>query len=401
MSRSRRWVAAGVVTLVAAAGAVVGVTAASGGSAAKKPIVIGVAMDFTSNMSPFDTPAYYAAQLEAAKINRKGGLLGGRKIVFKKCDTQLKKQKECAAQLISQGAAIGMVTCDVEFAAGATQEFINKGKLAVSPCIGTDQQGPKRFGKKGVLAWTLGNPAQAEGSAMAQFAYSRGWRKAIIVKDNILAYFQNIADAFKIRWQQLGGTIVDEQSFTSFDKTIGNVISKVAPEKADVICFGTAFGELPQFVQGVRSLGNNTPIINSWGGDGNYWWPSSPKVTNYYYVTYGSIFGDDPVPAVNAEVKAVTKLNGGKLPLTGSFIPGSDTIDALAYAIQQTGSTSGAKLAAAFSKFRGLQVTSGRISYPDGWHAVIGRSYRVMQVQDNQAKFLRRIVPTKVVTLPS
>jgi branched-chain amino acid transport system substrate-binding protein len=399
MSRSKNWgLAAGIVLALGAAAFVA--TGAMGGSAKRKPIIIGVAMDFTSNMSPFDTPAYYAAQVEAAKINAKGGVLGGRKLVFKKCDTQLKKQKECAAQLISQGAAVGMVTCDVEFAAGATQEFINAGKLALSPCIGTDQQGPKRFGKKGALAYTLGNPAQSEGAAMAEYAYSRGWRKAIIVKDNLLAYFQNIADAFKVRWKQLGGTIVDEQSFTSFDKTIGNVISKVAPEKSDVICFGTAFGELPQFVAGVRSLGNSTPIINSWGGDGNYWWPSSPKVTNYYYVTYGSLFGDDPVAAVNAEVKRVTALNGGKLPLTGSFIPGSDTIDALVAAINQTHGTNGAKLARAFSKFRNLPVTSGRISYPADWHAVIGRSYRVMVVQNNKAKYVRRWVTKRIVTLP-
>jgi branched-chain amino acid transport system substrate-binding protein len=400
MSRSKRWGLAAGIVLALGAAAFVATGAMGGGAKKKKPIIIGVAMDFTSNMSPFDTPAFYAAELEAKKFNAKGGVLGGRKFVFKKCDTQLKKQKECAAQLISQGAAIGMVTCDVEGAAGATQEFINHGKLAVSPCIGTDQQGPKRFGTKGKLAWTLGNPAQSEGAAMAEYGYSKGWRKAIIVKDNALVYFQDIADAFKIRWLQLGGTIVDEQSFASFTNTIGPVITKVAGEKADVICFGTAFGELPQFVAGVRSLGNNTPIINSWGGDGNYWWPSSPKVTNYYYVTYGSIFGDDPVPAVNAEVKAVTTLNGGKLPLTGSFIPGSDTIDALAEAITETHSTSGAKLAKAFSKFRNLPVTSGRISYPDDWHAVIGRSYRVMQVQNNQAKFIKRIVTKKIVTLP-
>src|SRR6266516_3533337 len=299
MRRSRRWVPAGGLALVVAALAVVGVTAAAGGSA-KKPIIIGVAMDLSSQMSPYDTPALYIAQARAKQINAKGGVLGGRKIVFKICNTQLKKQKECAAQLIAQGAAVGMVTCDVEYAAPSTQEFINKGLLALSPCIGTDQQGPKRFGTKGRLAFTFGSPAQEEGAAMAEYSYSRGWHKAIIVKDNLLAYFKNIADAFKVRFKELGGTIVDEQEFTSFDKTINNAITKVAPEKADVICFGTAFADLPTFVAGVRSLGNNTPIINSWGGDGNYWWTSNPQVTNYYYVTYGSIYGHDPSPLVNS-----------------------------------------------------------------------------------------------------
>ena len=46
------------------------------------------------------------------------------------------------------------------------------------------------------------------------------------------------------------------------------MINKVASTDADVISFVTAFGELPQFVAGIQSAGNNTPIINSWGGDG-------------------------------------------------------------------------------------------------------------------------------------
>ena len=42
--------------------------------------------------------------------------------------------------------------------------------LAIAPCIGTDQMGPKRFGPKGKLAFSFGNVAQDEGSAMAQYA---------------------------------------------------------------------------------------------------------------------------------------------------------------------------------------------------------------------------------------
>ncbi len=147
MSRSRKGVS--VALVLAAAGVAVAIFASTTAARpqAKKPIVIGAAMDFTANMAPYDTPAFFAAQLRAKQINAKGGVLGGRKLVIKKCDHQLKKQKACAAQLIGQGAVVGMVTCDVEFAAPATQEFINHGMLTLAPCIGTDQQGPKRFGK--------------------------------------------------------------------------------------------------------------------------------------------------------------------------------------------------------------------------------------------------------------
>ena len=66
-----------------------------------------------------------------------------------------------------------------------------------------------------------------------------------------------------------------------------------------------SFGALPQIVSGLRSLGNETPILNSWAGDGTYWVTKDPEVTNYYFVTYASAFGDDPNPAVNALAKKV------------------------------------------------------------------------------------------------
>jgi len=389
MRRPGKWAAlAAALALTGAATAVVA-TVAQGGSQQQGPIIIGAAMDLTANMSPYDTPALYAAQLQVKKINAAGGV-DGRKLEIKVCNHQLKKQKACALQLIRKGAVVGMVTCDVEFAAPATQAFINSGRLALAPCIGTDQQGPKRFGPKGRLAFTLGNIAQDEGAAMAEYSYKRGWRTAIIVQDNLLAYFRNIAAAFKVRFQELGGRIVQEESFTSFSNTISNALGRVSRTRADVIAFPTAFDGLAPFVGGLRSLGNKTPIINSWGGDGNYWWPKDPQVKEYYYVTYGSLYGDDPNAAVNALVKQVTKQNKGNLPATGSFIPGADLVDALVIAIKRAnGSTSGAKLAAQFEKFKRVSVTSGRITYSKSVHGVTGRAYRVMLVNDNKARFLR------------
>jgi branched-chain amino acid transport system substrate-binding protein len=389
MRRPGKWAAlAGAMALTCGATAVAA-TGAQGSSQAKKPIIIGAAMDLTANMSPYDTPALYAVQVQAKKINAAGGI-GGRKLQVKVCDHQLKKQKECALQLIKQGAVIGMVTCDVEYAAPATQEFINKGMLALSPCIGTDQQGPKRFGPKGRLAFTLGNIAQDEAAAMAEYSMARGWKRAVIVKDNLLAYFQNVADLFKQRYEELGGQVVQEESFSSFSNNIQNAITKVAPTKADVIAFPTAFDGLAPFVGGLRSLGNSTPIINSWGGDGDYWWPKNPEVQNYYYVTYGSIYGDDPKSAVNRLVKQVTAVNKGQLPATGSFIPGADLVDALVAAITRAhGSTKGAVLANQFEKFKGFQTTSGKITYSKDLHGVTGRAYRVMFVNNNKAKFVR------------
>src|SRR4029077_4739443 len=176
------------------------------------------------------------AQIEAAKLAAKGGP----NFQIKVCNHQLKRQKSCAAQLIQAGAQIALDTCDVEYGAAATQEFLNKGLLTIAPCTTTDQMGPQRFGTKGKLAFTVGGTAQDEGSAEAEYAYSRGWREAIVVKDKALVSFRNVSDACAKRCGAPGAKMVDGGAFASGAKTIGNVISKVAPLKADVISFVTA-----------------------------------------------------------------------------------------------------------------------------------------------------------------
>ena len=383
MKKPVRWIIAVLGVLVAASTVTAAATTASGKSSAQT-IVIGAAVDLTAGMKPFDSPALAGAQIEAAKLAKRGGP----NFQIKICNHQLKKQKSCAAQLVQQGAKIALDTCDVEYGAAATQEFLNKGLLTIAPCTTTDQMGPQRFGAKGKLAFTVGGTAQDEGSADAEYAYSRGWRTAIVVKDNALVYFRNVSDAFAKRWQELGGKIVAREAFASGDKTIGNVISKVAPMKADVISFVTAFGELPQFVGGIRSAGNKTPIINSWGGDGTYWNPKSPKVTEYYVNNYASSFGDDPNKSVNSLLGALLKAK--KVPYTASFVLGAATIDLLAAALKKTGgSTNGAKLAAAFQSFRNQPTISGPVTYSAKLHSVTGRPWRIMKVQNNKETFVR------------
>jgi branched-chain amino acid transport system substrate-binding protein len=394
MKKPVRWIIAVLGVLVAASTVTAAATTASGKSSAQT-IVIGAAVDLTAGMKPFDSPALAGAQIEAAKLAKRGGP----NFQIKICNHQLKKQKSCAAQLIQQGAKIALDTCDVEYGAAATQEFLNKGLLTIAPCTTTDQMGPQRFGAKGKLAFTVGGTAQDEGSAEAEYAYSRGWRTAIVVKDNFLVYFRNVSDAFAKRFEELGGKVVAREAFTSNDKTIGNVISKVAPMKADVISFVTAFGELPQFVGGIRSAGNKTPIVNSWGGDGTYWNPKNPKVTEYYVNNYASSFGDDPNKSVNSLLGSLLKAK--KVPYTASFVLGAATIDLLAAALKKTGgTTNGAKLAAAFQRFHNQPTISGPVTYSSKLHSVTGRPWRIMKVQNNKETYLRMWKTKKVVTLP-
>jgi len=328
-------------------------------------------------------------------VNAHGGVLG-RPLVIKTCDTQGNKPaiaKACALKLIGQGANVIFTTCDVDLAAPVVQESINRGLLTVAPCIGTDQMGPKRFGPKGRLAFSFGNVAQDEGSAMAQYAWGKGWRTAALATDGVIVYFKDVVAAFKARWLQLGGKVVDQETYHSLGgNDVNNTVSRLNNVKADVVVTSTAgaFGALSTLISGMRSAGNDTPVINSWAGDGTYWLPKSPPVTNYWFVTFASVFGDDPNAAVNALAKQV---HAG----TGGFITGPAAIDGVVTAIRRAhGSTNGATLAGIMEKFRGVPTLSGKVSFSKSLHTVFGRQYRVIRIQDNKAKLVGTVV-AKVV----
>ncbi len=357
-----------------------------------EPIIIGAAMDLTGGMAPFDTAALGSAQFEAEKLNAAGGV-GGRPIEIKVIDTQLdpEQTKSAAIDLIdNQGAQVLFVTCDVDFATPAIQEALNRGVLAIAPCIGTDQMGPQRFGELGKLAFTLGNVAQDEGAGMAEFALDQGWTKAIVVKDNLIVYFQDVVDAFAQRFEEAGGEVVQREEYLNSiagaetGGTIQNVVSAVADTDADVIAISTAYDDLPAFVGGLRSLGVETPIICSWACDGTYWNPEG--LSNFYTLSYASLVGDDPVPEVNELAQALT--DAGTPPPTSSFVTGAAAIDALAAAIEQTGGTDGVTLAGVFEGFQALPTISGAVTYSPELHGVFGREYRVMQIQDGVLSFV-------------
>jgi branched-chain amino acid transport system substrate-binding protein len=396
---------AGKAVLVLTAIAVVAVAVVASGTAApqkKKTVTIGWAYDGVGAMAPFDGPALATAKTRIAQVNKLKSSPVKLKLIT--CNTQNNKPaiaKACATKLLGQGADIMMTTCDVDFAAPVVQTAINAGKLTVAACIGTDQMGPKRFGAKGRLAFSYGNVAQDEGSAMAEFAWKRGWRTASLATDTVIVYFRNVVQAFKARWQQLGGKIAAEETYQSLGGNPAswqNTVTRLNAEDADVIVTSTAaaFGAQVPILNGLRTLGNSTPFLNSWAGDGNYWYSKDPQVTNYYYVTFASAFGDDPSAAVNALAKknAAAIAKGGS---TGGFITGPAAIDGILVALKRTGgNTSGLALAAQMEKFKNVPTLSGLVSFSKQLHTVYGRAYRVIRVQNNTPKVIGT-VKAKVV----
>jgi branched-chain amino acid transport system substrate-binding protein len=364
-------------------------SSSSSGASKGKPILIGAAIDFTALMAPTDDPALYGAEIEANKINAQGGV-DGHLIKFDVANTQLKpdQTRADALNLVSKGANILWVTCDVDFSTPSIEVGLASKLLTIAPCIGTDQMGPKRFGSEGALAFSYGNVAQDEGAADAQIAIKQGWKTADVVTDKQIVYNQNVCQAFTNKFTSLGGKVISQQTWTQGDHTIANVASRVnATHPAVIQVCTTAAPDISTFVSDVRSTGNMTPMLAPWSLDGTYWMPKDPKIsTNFWTDSYTSIYGDDPSPTVKAMIAQLTA--EGHPPTTGGFVTGAAAIDGIVAAIKQAGgSLDGAKLASIMQNFHNLPTISGEVNFTPSLHTVFGREYRVLEVVNGKGHF--------------
>ena len=388
---------AGSIGLVLATVGVAGATAAHHKAAKGKPIVIGAVIDETSTMKPFDQPAIEAAQIWAKKVNASGGVLG-RPIEFKVFNDQLQPSltRSDALKAIAQGASILWTTCDVTFATPAIQVGLAHHMLVVSPCTGTNEMGPSRFGAPGKLAFSFGNAPTSDAAVLARLLMQKGWKTATVVTDKLLTYFVAVCQNFTTDFQKMGGKIVTQLTYTTGDHTVTQVAQKAAATgaAATVLCTTTT-PTLPAFVTSVRTLGNEKPIVGPWAIDGGFWEPKTAKISNnIWWATYASVFGDDPNPQIRSLYKQMKSL--GEAPQTGGFVTGPTALEGVITAIKRThGTLKGPKLAAQMVKFHDVPTLSGPVSFSAKFHAVVGRPYRIIEVKNGKPHFVEMLSPGK------
>ena len=256
-------------------------------------------------MAPFDGPALATAKSHIATINKAGH--EGEAPHLQHAGQQAGDREGVRAEAPLQGADVIMTTCDVDYAAPVVQEAINAGS-SPSRLHRHRPDGPEALRAEGEARLLL--TATSRRTRARRWPSSRGSRAGAPRRSRRTRYrllpqrrsgVQGALEAARREdraeetYQSLGGNPASWQS----------TVTRLNAKQADVIVTSTAaaFGAQVPILNGLRTLGNNTPFLNSWAGDGNYWYTPDPKITNYYYVTFASAFGDDPVKAVNALAK--------------------------------------------------------------------------------------------------
>jgi branched-chain amino acid transport system substrate-binding protein len=364
--------------------------------ASGEPIVLGFAIGKTGFMEPFDVPALGAANEAITKLNAQGGA-AGREFEVVSADMKSKPELagDAATSVIQKGADIVVTSCDFDQGSPAAVVAQGQGKLAFSTCAASAGFGPSGIGP---LAFTMATAAAAEGAVMAEWAYDdKGYRTAYSLLDDTITFTKESNAGFVKRWQSLGGELVGRDTFKQSDQSLAAQINKIRrlPQQPDVLFLASYMPGEASAMKQIRAAGLDMPILADEDVDGDFWKKAVPKISNVYYATYASIYGDDPEPEVNALVDSF-KRREGKLPDNAAFLTGYAMVQAIAEAVKGTkGSTDGKALQAQLETFRDepllLPTTFTKES-----HITSKRKLRIMQIQKGKTTLLTPKVPAEV-----
>ncbi len=370
--------------------AIAAMTAATSAWSADKP-VFGLVMSFSGWFAPIDADTIAGAKLAVDEINAAGGVLGQPiEIVQFDNKSQPPLGADGAIDVIGKGAKAILLPSDFDF--GAPGAYVAQQKDVVAFSGASD---PK-FGVKGVgpLAYSTSNASQAQGGLLAEWAFrQKGWKTAYVLLDNTIAYTKSLCGSFATRWKELAGKdgLIGQDTFLNGDPSIAAQVTRITSlgKKPEMIFFCSYAPGGPSAIRQLRAAGINAPIVTGESLDGDYWISSVPDLSNFYVISYGSKYGDDPDPEVNGFFKRFEAKFGRKADVSYG-LRGYAAVQAWAAAANKAGSLDGAKVAAVLDTFDKKPLVIGPTTYTSELHIQTTRPMAILNVTDGKFKSVGR-----------
>ncbi|HWX84305.1 MAG TPA: ABC transporter substrate-binding protein [Xanthobacteraceae bacterium] len=364
--------------MAALAACTISALATTMGWSADKP-VFGLVMSFSGWFAPIDADTIAGAKLAVAEINAAGGVLG-QAIEVVEFDNKSEPPlgADGAVDVIGKGAKAILFPSDFDF--GAPGAYVAQQKDVIAFSGASD---PK-FGVQGVgpLAYSTSNASQAQGGLMAEWAFKqKGWKTAYVLLDNTIAYTKSLCASFATRWTELAGKdgLLGQDTFLNNDPSITAQVTRITglSKKPDLIFFCSYAPGGPSAIRQLRAAGVTAAIATGESLDGDYWVGSVPDLSNFYVVSYGSKYGDDPDANVNGFFKRFEAKYGKKADVSYG-LRGYSAVQAWAEAANKAGSLAGAKVAAVLDTFDKTPLVIGPTTYTSKLHIQTTRPMAIL-----------------------
>ncbi len=349
-----------------------------------KTIVIGFATAESGFMEAYDKPAQEAAMIRIDEINAAGGLLG-KQIKVVKADTKSDRAEGAKAGLsvLDQGADLVVVSCDYDFGSPAALAAEDAGRISFFLCAESVKAGIQGVGPHSFSASVL---AAVQGATMAEWAFKeKGAKDFYRLLDTWTAYNKGICDGFDWMMPKLeaqGAKLVGDDTFKNEDASIAAQITRIKslPKEPDAIMLCTMMPGAVSAIKQLRAAGINSMILNGSGVDGSYWLSAVPDLTNFYVPVQGSIYGDDPNPAV-LKFNATYKEKTGADPSSQYVFPGYVMVEVWAKAVERAGTTDADAVVAELEKMKDEPTLFGPRTFTPELHHQNQTRYLIVEIK--------------------
>jgi branched-chain amino acid transport system substrate-binding protein len=365
------------------------VGAGAGAAPAGDVILVGHVGSLTGSEATFGDSTDKAIQLAIEEVNAKGGVKG-KQVRLKTYDNQGKPEESAiaATRLIADDKVSVLLG---EVASSRSLAMAPKADQYQVPMITPSSTNPrvtKEAGKVRPFVFRVCFIDPFQGTVMAKFATEKGIKRVAVLRDIGSDYSVGLADFFLTKFKELGGTIVDDQSYKDTDQDFKAQLTAIKAKRPEAIYVPGYYTHVALIARQARELGIKVPLM---GGDG---WDSPKLYEIGGKALEGSYFSnhyspEDPSPRIQDFVKAYEKRFGvvpDGLAATG-YDAAKIAFDAMARAKDLSGPAIRDEIAAT-KDFPGV---TGIISIDQDHNAV--KPAVVLEIKGNQGRYVATVQP--------
>jgi branched-chain amino acid transport system substrate-binding protein len=359
-----------------------------GAASSSDAILVGMVGSLTGPEAHFGLDTRDGVALAIEEANADGGV-GGRKLLLRAYDAQSKPEEaaNAAMRLVMQDRVILVIG---ENASSNTLAMAPAVARAEVPLISPSATNPRVTSEGGPYVFRVCFVDTFQGEAMASFARKNlKLSRVALLTDLKSDYSIGLAEVFRRRFRELGGTLVAEESYAKGDTDFRAPLTRLKASRPDALFIPGYYSDAGPIARQARELGIEAVLL---GGDG---WDSGGKlaelggaaVEGAYYSTHFSL--DNPSPAVKRFLHAYQQ-RYGKLP---------DSLGALGYdaarvgiaALRRVSGAGGPVLRDAIAATRDFEGVTGRITF--GADRNVVKSAVVVRMARGEPVFAAEVSP--------
>jgi branched-chain amino acid transport system substrate-binding protein len=381
---------AGLGCVLTAFFAVAGATACrrAPGSGDEGNLRIGLVGALTGGEAQFGLSTRDGAQLAIEQANARGGV-HGRRVELRAYDSQGRPEEAASAtvRLVTQDGVAFIVGGDTS---GSTLAMAPVAGRAQVPLVSPSATSPRVTRDGGPFVFRVCFVDSFQGAAMAAFARAQRVARVAILTDLKSDYSVGLAEAFRRRFTELGGTVVAAETYGKGDSDFRAQLMHIKGQHPDALFVPGYYTEAAAIARQARQLDVGVPLL---GGDG---WDSVFELVNLGgEALEGSRFSthfspENPSPAVQTFLRDF-ETRFGRPPDSGAALGYDAARVGLAALRSLPAPTTGPLLREAIARTRDFDGVTGLITLGPERDAV--KPVIVLQLRGGRAVFVAELPP--------